>query len=218
MKSGGTVPVPVRELVCGEPDALSATESEPLKLPVAEGVNVTAIVQLVPGASVEPHAVVSAKSLGFIPVRVMPEIMSEALPPLLSVNVCVALVVPLVTLPKLAVDGVRVACGAAAVAPAQLNAMDCCCVGEGKFAPRLAVWVPAVSGVQVIEIVQIDPAARLAPQVLVSLNELVLLPKNPKLLIVSAAVPEFCSVAVCVVLVLPMFTLPKLIIAGVSTG
>lgn len=139
VKSGGTVPVPVRELTCGEPDALSATESEPLKLPVAEGVKVTAIVQLPPAASVEPHAVVSAKSLAFVPVRVMPEMVSGALPPFVSVNVCAALVVSLVMLPKLAVAGVSAACGAAAVAPAQLNAIDCCARGEGKFAPRLAV-------------------------------------------------------------------------------
>ena len=139
VKSGGTVPVPVRELVWGEPDALSATESEALKLPVAEGAKVTAIGQLAPAASVEPHAVVSAKSLVFAPVKVMPEMVSGALPPLVSVNVCAALVVPLVTLPKFAVDGLRAACGAAAVAPAQLNAIDCCASGEGKFAPRLAV-------------------------------------------------------------------------------
>jgi len=72
--------------------------------------------------------------------------------------------------------------------------------------------------VQVIDIEQLAPAAKLAPQLLVSLNELVLLPKNPKLLIVSAAVPAFWRVAVCAVLAVPRFTLPKLIIAGVNTG
>jgi hypothetical protein len=54
--------------------------------------------------------------------------------------------------------------------------------------------------------------------VFVSANEVVLLPKNPKLVIVKAAVPEFCSVATCAVLVVPTVRLPKLMVAGVSTG
>ena len=37
----GAVPVPVRATVCGEPEALSVTEIEALRLPAAEGVNVT---------------------------------------------------------------------------------------------------------------------------------------------------------------------------------
>lgn len=37
----GAVPVPVSDTVWGEPEALSVTEMEALRLPVAEGVNVT---------------------------------------------------------------------------------------------------------------------------------------------------------------------------------
>jgi len=37
----GAVPVPVSATVCGEPEALSDTEIEALRLPVVDGVNVT---------------------------------------------------------------------------------------------------------------------------------------------------------------------------------
>ena len=37
----GAVPVPLSATVCGEPEALSDTEIEALRLPVADGVNVT---------------------------------------------------------------------------------------------------------------------------------------------------------------------------------
>ena len=37
----GAVPVPVNATVCGEPEAVSVTEIDALRLPVAEGVNVT---------------------------------------------------------------------------------------------------------------------------------------------------------------------------------
>ena len=37
----GAVPVPLSDTVWGEPEALSDTETEALRLPVADGVNVT---------------------------------------------------------------------------------------------------------------------------------------------------------------------------------
>ena len=37
----GAVPVPVKATVCGEPEAVSVTEMDALRLPVADGVNVT---------------------------------------------------------------------------------------------------------------------------------------------------------------------------------
>jgi hypothetical protein len=48
-------PNPVRVAVCGLPAALVLTFKVALRLPVPEGVKVTLIVQLVPGANVLPH-------------------------------------------------------------------------------------------------------------------------------------------------------------------
>jgi hypothetical protein len=55
----GATPDPVMATVCGEPVALSETESVPVAEPTAAGVNPTEILQLVPAASVELQADVS---------------------------------------------------------------------------------------------------------------------------------------------------------------
>lgn len=51
-------PVPERVTTWGVPAALSFKVIAPLLKPVAVGVNVTLILQLVPGATVEPHVLV----------------------------------------------------------------------------------------------------------------------------------------------------------------
>ena len=79
--------------MCGEPEALSVTEMEALRDPVAEGVNVTWIVQLpLPAATVE-QLFVCEKSPKFVPVRVMPLIVRAELPGLVTVIDSAVLVV-----------------------------------------------------------------------------------------------------------------------------
>src|SRR5207302_5400425 len=56
----GPVPVPVRLIVCGLPEAVSVIVIVPVNVPAAAGVNVTLIVQFAAGAWVAPHVVVSA--------------------------------------------------------------------------------------------------------------------------------------------------------------
>jgi hypothetical protein len=74
-------PIPLRETVCGLPAALSVTESVPLALPAALGVNVTLIVQELVAASVAPQLFIWAKPA----LAEIPEIVSAAIP--LSVRV-----------------------------------------------------------------------------------------------------------------------------------
>ncbi len=50
---GAAVPVPVKLMVCGLPAALSAMETEAIRVPVAVGVKVTLRVQFAPAARVE---------------------------------------------------------------------------------------------------------------------------------------------------------------------
>jgi len=92
----GPVPVPLKPTVCGLPLALSAKLSEALRVPVADGVNVTLTVQVLLGVTVAPVQVSAllAKSLAFVPLIVTVETLSAALPVLLRVTVCDALVVP----------------------------------------------------------------------------------------------------------------------------
>ena len=91
---GGVVPVPLSVTVCGEPEALSATVRIAEKLVADAGVKVTEIEQLEPIASMPPQVLDSLKSLGFVPVMVMPVIVSEALPGLESLTLRAVAVVP----------------------------------------------------------------------------------------------------------------------------
>jgi len=53
-----SVPVPDRLIVCGLPLALSVMRTEAVRLPLAEGLNVTLMVQLAPAATELPQVLV----------------------------------------------------------------------------------------------------------------------------------------------------------------
>lgn len=86
--------MPVSEMLCGLPDALSVTDSVAFRTPVAVGLNVMLMVQLALAATLEPQVLVSAKSPLFVPLMLIPEPLkvSVAVPVLVSVTVCAALV------------------------------------------------------------------------------------------------------------------------------
>lgn len=75
-----SIPVPERLAVCVLGEALSVTVSDPVRLPPADGLNVTPTEQFAPAARLEPQVFVWLKS----PVAVIPEIDSVALPALVS--------------------------------------------------------------------------------------------------------------------------------------
>ncbi len=81
------VPVPLRVVVWGLPVALSATLKVALKVPVAEGVKVTLIVQLAAAARLVPQVLVWAKSLLLVPVIETPEMLIAPVVPFFNVTV-----------------------------------------------------------------------------------------------------------------------------------
>ena len=83
----GAVPVPLRLALWGLPLALSVMLSEAARLPLAEGVKVTLMVQLPPAATELPQVLVWAKSLALVPVTVTLVIVNVALPVLVRVTV-----------------------------------------------------------------------------------------------------------------------------------
>lgn len=92
--AGAPAPVPPSAMDCGLPPALSVMVTDPVRVPVALGVNVTVIVQFpLFAATVLPQLFVWAKSPLFAPVTPMLEMFSVALPALVSVTDCEALVV-----------------------------------------------------------------------------------------------------------------------------
>jgi len=95
-ETAGAPPVPERVTLCGLPLALSLKLSEALRLPVADGVNVTLTVQVPLGITVAPVHVSAllAKSLAFEPVSPTLVIARFAVPLLVTVRPWPALAVP----------------------------------------------------------------------------------------------------------------------------
>ncbi len=69
-------PVPVSDAVCGLPGALSATLSVAVSVPAMDGTNETLMEQVVFAASVAAHVLVCEKSAAFVPVRLIPLMVS----------------------------------------------------------------------------------------------------------------------------------------------
>ncbi len=92
----GVTAVPLREMVCGLPAALSVNVTVPVTLPVVFGTRVTLMAQLAPAASVAPQVLVSAK----FALTAIPEIASGAVPLLVSVMSRGSLVEPSSSVPK----------------------------------------------------------------------------------------------------------------------
>lgn len=91
----GWIPVPLKATFCGLLEALSVKFSEPLRLPVADGVKVTLTAQVPLGVTVPPEQVseLLAKSLAFVPPIVTVEMVRLPVPLLVTVSICPALVV-----------------------------------------------------------------------------------------------------------------------------
>lgn len=107
-------PVPVRDAVCKAVVALSATLKMAVSRTVLEGVNVTLITQLLPEARLAGeggHVLVCAKSETFAPTNEMPLTIICVFPMFLNVTVCVELEVLATWLPKVSVEGDKLAMG-----------------------------------------------------------------------------------------------------------
>lgn len=159
---GAAAPVPLSDAVCGLPDALSVIVRLALRVPVADGENVTEAAHDAPAASVLPHVFVCAKSAAFEPETEMLEIVNAALPEFVSVKDFDELDVPTCCEPKLRLVGDRVTAGAGgggALAPVPDSARVCGLPEALSVTLTLADRDPDALGVNVTEIEQEVPAA-----------------------------------------------------------
>jgi hypothetical protein len=117
-------PVPVRGIVVGEPGALLVSEMLPLALPAAVGANRAVNVAFCPAAIASGRD--NPLMLNPVPDGLACVIVRFPVPRLSSVMVCDA-VLPVVTFPKLTLEGVAVICGCT---PVPLTAI----VNEGSDA------------------------------------------------------------------------------------
>ncbi len=145
--------------------ALSVIVTVPVRVPAALGVKVIVIVQLAPAATVPPtpgHEPKPANAKSPVIVYA-PEMVRAELPVLVSVAVFTTLVVPTVCAAKLSGLGERLTEPVLEEAPVPLRLT----VPVVAVEARIAVRVPVAVGANVTLIVQLPPAARDVPQVLV---------------------------------------------------
>jgi hypothetical protein len=101
------VALPLKAIVSGEPGALLAIETLPLAAPAAVGANFTVNDALEFALMV--WGALSPLMLNPVPVTLAAEIVTEAVPLLVSVIFCVALL-PTFTFPKLKLAGLADSC------------------------------------------------------------------------------------------------------------
>ena len=162
---------------------------------------VTLIAQLAPAARDAPQLLVCAKAAGLAPAIPILVIESAAVPVFFSVETCAGLVPPTPMLPKLSDPGVSTATGAGAAVPEPLSTTVC---GEPlalSVTARAALKLATDVGANVMEMLQLAPAASDAPQVLVCAKLPAFAPVRAMSVMDRAAAPELVNVTVCVPLV-----------------
>jgi hypothetical protein len=90
----GRVPVPLSEICCGEPTALSVIVTVALLVPATVGVKCPWMVQLAPAVRFVPQLLAKTNEEAPVPVTAMLLINSVAAPEFVIVTDCDALVVP----------------------------------------------------------------------------------------------------------------------------
>lgn len=111
LRLGAYCPEPVRETLCGVSRALSVKVSEAVAVPTSVGLKVMLMVQKAPGARGPVQLLHLENELGFDPVSA-PLKFRVAVPLLVSVTCCAALVVFTFWLAKVSVEAERVTAGA----------------------------------------------------------------------------------------------------------
>jgi hypothetical protein len=142
--------------------------TEAVRLPLAEGVNFTLIVQLLPAASDLPHVVVSAKLLLLVPWIERLVIKKAAVLVLLRVTVRAALVVCTCWLPKARLVGEMLSADVLVFKRLVAWGLPVALSVRVTAAAR----VPLAAGVKATLVVQLVRAATLTPQSLVCAKSL----------------------------------------------
>jgi hypothetical protein len=173
----------------------------------AVGLNVTLILQLAPANRLAPHVVVRAKSVLFTPATTMLVMVKGPLPLLVSVTLLKLLVVPMSRVVKVSEVGDTVT----AEMPVPLRLTVCGLPAALSVIVTSPVLGPSAVGVNRTLMVQLEPAARVAPQVVVREKSLALAPVITMLEMVKTALPMFLTVTELAALVVPTRRLAKAI-------
>ncbi len=212
------VPVPIKLITCGLPPALSVMVIAPARVPMAVGAKLTLIVQLAPAATLPPFGQVMPDAGKKSPLGTMLAMVNAALPVLVSVTVCGALIVPSAWLGNVRLIGDSLTAGPVSTAlPVRL--IFCGLSAALSAMVIVPVRRPGIVGVKATLMVQLAPAARLLPQLLDWKKfKLAAMPSIGK---IRVALPLFVSVTGSGRLLVPTVSFPVNVRLGgisVTTG
>ena len=184
-------PDPKTRTLCGLLAESSTTVTVALRDPVALGVKVTLIAQLLPTLTLVPQSLDCAKSLAFVPVTVMLEMAKEASPALFRVIPWGRLLTPTGSAPMLRLSEERLGSGPPPL-PVRLTAWGL--PEASSVMVRAAERGPNTVGWKITLIAQLAPAASELPQVLDSEKSPASDPETVMLLMLRDWVPLFVKV------------------------
>ena len=222
-ETSGAVPVPLREMVCGLPGALSAMSTWPVMLPVAAGVKESVMVQVEVGCKAPTVLQVllleaKEKSAGVPTLGSMltAEIVSVWFPEFVRVMLGAVEGVPTLTLPKESEVCDRLAAG---WVPVPLRLIDCGLLAALSAMVTEAKREPVACGAKPTAITQEAFGAMPVPPVeqvvcALSWKSTAFVPVMPRLLRTRFALPVLVSVAVCTAETVPTWMLPKVMVVA----
>jgi hypothetical protein len=214
--SGTPIPVPVIGTECGLPAASVAMLTDADFAPTLVGVNTTLIVQFAPAARLAPQLFVKLNSAAFAPASAMLEIVSAAVPVLVSVIICGGL-------------GMLINCGGNVTpagggemigmpTPVPVKGTECGLPAASVAMLTEADFAPTLVGVNTTVKVQFAPAARLAPQPFARMNSAAFGPVSVMLMMLSVVAPLLVSITLVGTLGAPIGRLPKSKLVGEKMG
>jgi hypothetical protein len=186
--------------------------------PVAPGVKWPWMVQFAPPATLVPQLFANTNDDAFVPVTAMLVIVRGAVPVLVSVTDCDALVAPSLTEPNDRLVADRVTAGG--VRPVPLRDIDCGELAALSVMVMAAVSAPVFVGAKWPWMAQFAPAATLVPQPFANTNDDAPVPVTAMLVMDRAVVPLLVSVTDCDALLAPTLTEPneRLVAERVTVG
>ena len=199
-------PVPVSEILSGESGALSVIVTDAVEAPRAVGSKCPWMEQLAPGARLVPQLLEKANSGAFVPVTAMLVIARAAVPVLVSVTDCDSAGVFKVVEPKARLGDDRLTSGCT---PVPLRVMLCGELLSLSMRTTDAVSAPVTVGAKCPWMMQLAPAARLAPQSLAKSNDEAFPPVTAMLVNEIAVPPVLVTLTCCSPVDVPTFAEPN---------
>src|SRR5450432_2987471 len=172
--------------------------------------------QAAPVASVGPQVVSWEKSVGLAPDRMMSDRVAVVVPVFVMVSTDAGLVVPCRVVGKAREVALKLSTGWALAVPVRATVWAVALAVEEML--RAALSEPVAIGLKDTATVHPAEAARVAPQVFNSRNEVGLVPASVMLWRVTVLVPELVMATDCAALVVPTNPAPNERLVGLSVS